>query len=178
MSVIQSTQSNVYVVDCTPENSYLNIALYFEGMMIDFSLFGWLITYYSTTISSNKQAIPSLGNRTYIYGFGMLPISIQLGGIMLPNIKWSEPVKEKGKDKYDIVEVVFSNLDLADFLSGLMVHETTTPFTIYLANKTVNDIKLAKFQKCFLHRIRVEYKNPTTRIGGFFLGFIAGRQTG
>lgn len=172
MAVIQSLASDVYVVDCTPHGSYINFAIYFNGQFIDFSQYGWLVTYYSTTIASNKQAVPSLGNRIYVYSFGILPIATFVGGIILPNIQY---VLEDDQGKQRQMQHFFDPFALADILSGIMMHETTEPLIIFIGNKNT-DLGNAYWQRCFLHKIRIDYKNPTTRIGGFMLGFIAGKQ--
>ena len=151
MAIITSTLTDVIVIDGTPAHSPLDFRLLVGGQLIDLANYGLIPTYFSNTLPSNRQITPTLDRVIFIYAFGPLPLRVVIGGIMFSNYCGGDG------------QIIYGNpLATLDMLSNYAVHNTVQPIRIFINNLYVD---------AFLDQIRVEYRDPSSRIGGFLLLF-------
>lgn len=151
MAIITSTLTDVVVVDGTPAHSPLDIRFRIGNELIDLANYGLIPTYFSNTLSSNRQVTPTLDRMIFIYAFGPLPLRVVVGGIILSNYCGANE------------QIIYGNpLITLDRLSDYAVHNTVQPIRIFVKDLYVD---------AFLDQVRVEYRDPASRIGGFLLLF-------
>ncbi|MGB9592228.1 MAG: hypothetical protein ACPL1K_06900 [Candidatus Kryptoniota bacterium] len=151
MPVISSRLTDVLVIDGAPAHSALDITLIVGNQIINLADYGLVPTYFSNTLASNRQVIPTMDRFIFIYAFGPLPNRIVLGGLIFSNYCGADG------------QIVYGNpLATLNALSYYAVHNNVNPIRINISGGYID---------AFLDQMRVEYRDPATRVGGFLLMF-------
>lgn len=113
-----------------------------------------LFTYLAFRASSNRQIIPSLGGQMYIYAFGPLPGRLTIGGVFLTTPECGQT--NQSQEETNLISI------LSNTYQNFIVHKYIKPLFIVIENK--------EFMSFFDH-LSFEFKDPSTRLGGFIFSF-------